>query len=146
MNITIKVRTDKLEAYIANMPRIAAAVEATARDIEADSKLSIKKTSGRFRRYKRGTGKKSRVHWSAPPYRAPNTDYGKLANSIRTRKKNQYTFEVRANAKYAIPVELGHRTRNGKFVAPRPFLVPSMRRHNRVLKDRVGRILGYRIW
>lgn len=146
MNLTVNINTRHLEKYINNLPRISAAIEATARDIEADAKVSIQRSSGQYRKYRRGKGKRARIHWSAPPNRAPNRDFGKLGNSIRAKSGGKYKYYVRANAKYAIPVELGHHMRNGKFVEPRPFLVPAMQRNHRPFRNRIRKIMGGFLW
>lgn len=106
-----------------------AAVETIVRDeafrIEAEVKLSIRARQSKYRPYKRGKGGK-RVHWSSAPGQPPNQDRGNLAGRIytkRTTKGGDISYEVRAPAAYAVPLEIGT-----KRMAARPFMGPVARR------------------
>jgi hypothetical protein len=90
-----------------------------AADVEGNAKHSITTDSGKFREYEKG-------HWSSPPGTSPNSDTGYLANSIIHYMVNRTTAEVSANAKYAVPLELGWTSKGGNTVPPRPFLEPAL--------------------
>lgn len=51
-------------------------------------------------------------------------DTGELSDSI-DYEVNGTTGTLFADAEHALPVEFGHRTRSGSFVAPRPYLRPA---------------------
>lgn len=52
-------------------------------------------------------------------------DTGRLRSSIKYTKTGPCKCSIGTNVKYARPIEFGHRTRNGKHVAARPFLFPA---------------------
>lgn len=51
-------------------------------------------------------------------------DTGRLRSSIKYTKTGPYSCKAGTNVKYAIPVEKGHVTRSGSFVAAQPFMFP----------------------
>lgn len=107
-----------LDSYQRNLGRLSQAVGKAAADVEGVAKDSILTDSGKYKQY--GT------HWSSPPGKAPNSDTGNLANSIGHRMIGATTAEVFANAKYAVPLELGWISKNGGTVPARPFMRPAV--------------------
>lgn len=69
----------------------------------------------------------------------------------RLRAGNRYVMtgpmscRVRNTVRYAIPVELGHRTRSGKTVAPSPFLFPGYLAGKKALQADLAKIAGLKI-
>ena len=127
MNVTVSLKTASLDAYKANLDKITLVVGKAAADVEANAKSSILTSSGQYRPYQRADDK---VHWSSPPGSAPNNDTGYLANSINhammlSRAKG-VTAIVKADAKYAIPLELGWTSKGGNTVPARPFMEPAL--------------------
>lgn len=57
--------------------------------------------------------------------RACPVDTGRLRSSIKYTKQDESSCTVGTPVKYALPVEMGHATRSGSFVAPRPYLRPA---------------------
>ena len=108
----------RLDSYQKNLGRLSQVVGKTAADVEGTAKDSILKTSGKYKQYGN--------HWSSPPGSPPNSDTGNLANSIGHRMIGTTTAEVYANAKYAVPLELGWTAKSGGTVPARPFLRPAV--------------------
>lgn len=52
-------------------------------------------------------------------------DTGRLRSSIKYTKISESSCVCKTPVKYALPVEMGHVTRSGSFVAPRPYLRPA---------------------
>ncbi len=131
------------------MDRVGDVVFATALAVESKAKVSIQRSSGRYkltvrrmigpvRRGKAGRGIK---HWSAPPGHPPNTDTGNLANSIRSKKITRYKSIVTCSVLYGLPLELGHHTKGGKFVAARPFMRPALESQRVNFQQRIAKVL-----
>ena len=119
MSITVSLKTVSLDRYKANLSKLSMVIYKAAADVEGNAKHSITTDSGKFREYDKG-------HWSSPPGTPPNSDTGYLANSIIHYMVNRTTAEVSANAKYAVPLELGWTSKGGNTVPPRPFLEPAL--------------------
>lgn len=51
-------------------------------------------------------------------------DTGRLRSSIKYTKVTESSCTCGTSVNYARPVEMGHVTRSGSFVAPRPYLQP----------------------
>ena len=119
MSITVSLKTTSIDRYKANLGTLTTIVGKAAADVEANAKHSITTDSGKYREYDKG-------HWSSPPGTPPNSDTGYLANSIIHYMVNRTTAEVSANAKYAVPLELGWTSKGGNTVPPRPFLEPAL--------------------
>ena len=119
MSVTVSLKTVSLDRYKANLGTLTTIVGKAAADVEATAKKSITTDSGKYREYDKG-------HWSSPPGTPPNSDTGYLANSIIHYMVNRTTAEVSANAKYAVPLELGWTSKGGNTVPPRPFLEPAL--------------------
>ena len=119
MSITISLKTTSIDRYKANLGKLSMVIYKAAGDVEGNAKHSITTDSGKFREYDKG-------HWSSPPGTPPNSDTGYLANSIIHYMVNRTTAEVSANAKYAVPLELGWTSKGGNTVPPRPFLEPAL--------------------
>lgn len=96
-------------------------VYATAEDIRDTAVKSIQTvSSGRVvKRSKQGGG--TYDHIAAAPGNAPNTDSGKLVESIATEKKDDAFYEVGTSLPYGNHLEVGT-----KKMLPRPWLVPAM--------------------
>lgn len=107
-----------LDSYQRNLGRLSQAVGKAAADVEGTAKDSILKDSGKYKQYG--------AHWSSPPGSPPNSDTGYLANSIGHRMIGATTAEVYANAKYAVPLELGWISASGGSVPARSFLRPAV--------------------
>lgn len=119
MSITVSLKTTSIDRYKANLGKLSMVIYKAAGDVEGNAKHSITTDSGKFREYDKG-------HWSSPPGTPPNSDTGYLANSIIHYMVNRTTAEVSANAKYAVPLELGWTSKGGNTVPPRPFLEPAL--------------------
>lgn len=72
----------------------------------------------------------------AAPFRT-----GELSNSIGYRMTGPTSGVLEATADHAMPVEMGHRTRSGSFVAARPYLRPSAEETFDFLVERIRRRL-----
>lgn len=127
MNVSVSLKTASLDAYKANLDKITLVVGKAAADVEANAKDSIVTSSGQYKEYKRG---ENRVHWSSPPGTPPNSDTGNLANSINhsmmASRATGVTALVKADAKYAVPLELGWTSKGGNTVPARPFMTPAL--------------------
>jgi len=119
IKMSVSLNTTGLDQYKRNLTKINKIVGKAAADVEGNAKSSIKKRSGRFRKY-------GKNHWSSPPGTPPNSDTGALANSIMHRMLTPVTAEVSVIAKYAVPLELGWTSKGGNTVPPRPFLDPAL--------------------
>ena len=119
MSITVSLKTTSIDRYKTNLSKLSMVIYKAAGDVEGNAKHSITTDSGKFREYDKG-------HWSSPPGTPPNSDTGYLANSIIHYMVNRTTAEVSANAKYAVPLELGWTSNGGNTVPPRPFLEPAL--------------------
>lgn len=127
MNVTVSLKTTGLDAYKANLGKITMIVGKAAADVEGNAKTSIAMSSGHYKEYKRGD---DRVHWSSPPGSPPNSDTGFLANSIthamQLDRSKGVSATVKADAKYAVPLELGWTSKGGNSVPARPFMEPAL--------------------
>ena len=127
MNVSVSLKTASLDAYKANLDKITLVVGKAAADVEANAKDSVATSSGQYKEYKRGEDK---VHWSSPPGTPPNSDTGNLANSINhsmmASRAQGVTALVKADAKYAVPLELGWTSKGGNTVPARPFMTPAL--------------------
>lgn len=132
--IEVKVDTTNLDKYIARFDRVNKAVSNAAGNVEAIAKQSILTRSTQYRKYKRG---RSRYHWSSEPGHPPNSDRGRLANSITHRRTSDSEYEVSAGAKYAIGLEIGT-----KRAAARPFMGPALDAVKPTLVAALKAILG----
>lgn len=56
-------------------------------------------------------------------------DTGNLRNSITHQMEGDRTVVIGTPVEYAPYVELGHHTTTGRFVAPRPYLLPALEEH-----------------
>lgn len=52
-------------------------------------------------------------------------DTGRLRASIQYAKTGEAACQVGTDVEYAMPVEMGHVTQSGSFVAARPYLFPA---------------------
>jgi phage gpG-like protein len=127
VNVSVSLKTASLDAYKANLDKITLVVGKAAADVEANAKDSILTNSGHYKEYKRG---KNKFHWSSIPGTPPNSDTGNLANSINhsmmASRAESVTALVKANAKYAVPLELGWTSKGGNTVPARPFMTPAL--------------------
>lgn len=129
MNVSVSLKTASLDAYKTNLDKITLVVGKAAADVEANAKDSILTNSGHYREYRSGKDNEI-IHWSSPPGTPPNSDTGNLANSINhsmmlSRAKG-VTALVKADAKYAVPLELGWTSKGGNTVPARPFMTPAL--------------------
>ena len=123
IKVSYSFKTTGLDSYRRNLSQLSVAVGNAAADIEGNAKDSIVMSSGRYKEY---PGRKEHPHFSSPPGTPPNSDTGNLANSIGHRMIGTTTAEVYANAKYAVPLELGWTAKSGGTVPARPFLRPAV--------------------
>jgi phage gpG-like protein len=119
VSVTVSLKTTSLDRYKANLGTISLIVGKAAADVEGNAKDSILKNSGNYKEYDKG-------HWSSPPGTPPNSDTGNLANSIGHRMAGRTSADIYANAKYAVPLELGWTSKGGNTVPARPFMEPAL--------------------
>lgn len=133
MNLQINLWWVPKHVFDAKFNDIERAVAKSARDCEADMRQSILARPTQYKPYIRaGRG----IHWSSFPGYPPNNDYGLLANTLKTKKIARGTYEVSANQPYAIDLEFGSAN-----AAPRPFMLPALRRQYKPLRDAIMQIL-----
>lgn len=120
MQVSVEVKTHQLDAYVRNLGTIEVILDKAANDIAGRAQRSIKMRQSRHMKYKRGK-RGRRVHWSSAPGYPPNSDTGKLVGSIKAKPIKPTEYYVVANAKYAIPLEIGTRR-----MAARPFMLPAV--------------------
>lgn len=69
---------------------------------------------------------------------------GVLRNSITHEPMDSKTEVIGTNVEYAPYVELGHRTRNGGYVNPKPYLEPAISenagKYQKVIQDVLSKI------
>ena len=129
MNVTVSLKTTGLDAYKANLGKITMIVGKAAADVEGNAKTSIAMSSGHYKPYK-SKRRDDSIHWSSPPGSPPNSDTGFLANSIthamQLDRSKGVSAIVKADAKYAVPLELGWTSKGGNSVPARPFMEPAL--------------------
>ena len=137
--IRIKAKLDDagLRRYRANLHQLERVVLATAHMIEGDAKQSILDRRSRGNEYQRG----DKIHYAAEPGNAPNSDSGNLAGSVLPVKKGKLSAEIGFGAEYAIPLELGWISKDGKHQGPFPFLRPAVDRHARVFAQAIAAVM-----
>jgi hypothetical protein len=121
--MSVSLKKVRLDSYQKNLRQLSVAVGNAAADIEGNAKQSIEMSSGQYKKY---PGRKEHPHYSSPPGTAPNSDTGILAGSIYNKMTGKTSAEVRVNAKYGIPLELGWMSKAGNHVPARPFLRPAV--------------------
>ena len=94
-------------------------VNRTAQNIRNAAVRSIQKPSGIGTYYKKYNP--DRMHIASAPGQPPNTDTGRLVNSLNVTRSGALTAEVLANVEYAAYLELGTR-----HMAARPFMTPAV--------------------
>lgn len=67
-------------------------------------------------------------------------DTGRLRSSIQYENKGLYKCICETTVEYAVPVEMGHHTRSGSWVAPQPFLGPAYEQAKAELMDKLKAI------
>lgn len=65
---------------------------------------------------------------------------GRLRASIQYKRIGLCEYEVGTNVNYALPVETGHVTKSGSFVAARPYLFPAFVKNSQKLLDECQKI------
>ena len=123
IKMSVSLKKVRLDSYQKNLRQLSVAVGNAAADIEGNAKQSIEMSSGQYKKY---PGRKEHPHYSSPPGTAPNSDTGILAGSIYNKMTGKTSAEVRVNAKYGIPLELGWMSKDGNHVPARPFLRPAV--------------------
>ncbi len=123
IKMSVSLKKVRLDSYQKNLRQLSVAVGTAAANIEGNAKDSIEMSSGQYRKY---PGRKEHPHYSSPPGTAPNSDTGILAGSIYNKMTGKTSAEVRVNAKYGIPLELGWMSKAGNHVPARPFLRPAV--------------------
>ena len=121
--MSFSLKKVRLDSYQKNLRQLSVAVGTAAANIEGNAKDSIEMSSGQYRKY---PGRKEHPHYSSPPGTAPNSDTGILAGSIYNKMIGKTSAEVRVDAKYGIPLELGWMSKAGNHVPARPFLRPAV--------------------
>lgn len=137
IRMNVSVRTDSLRTYIANYGLLAQVVSATAANIESEAKTSIRRRQSKGKPYERG----GKIHYAAEPGNPPNQDIGKLAGSMNHKMTGPTSAEVRAPAEYAIPLEIGWISKNGKHQGPFPFIVPAVKKHRAAFRMAVAAVM-----
>jgi len=138
IKMSVSLKKVRLDAYQRNLSALSVAVGNTAANIEGNAKDSIEMSSGQYRKY---SGRKEHPHYSSPPGSAPNSDTGILAGSIYNKMTGKTSAEVRVNAKYGIPLELGWTSKSGGTVPARPFLRPAVEKEAPAFQAAVKSIL-----
>ena len=123
IKMSVSLKKVRLDSYQRNLSQLSVAVGTAAANIEGNAKDSIEMSSGQYRKY---PGRKEHPHYSSPPGTAPNSDTGILAGSIYNKMTGKTSAEVRVDAKYGIPLELGWMSKAGNHVPARPFLRPAV--------------------
>ena len=123
IKMSFSLKKVRLDSYQKNLSQLSIAVGTAAANIEGNAKDSIEMSSGQYRKY---PGRKEHPHYSSPPGTAPNSDTGILAGSIYNKMTGKTSAEVRVDAKYGIPLELGWMSKAGNHVPARPFLRPAV--------------------
>ncbi len=123
IKMSFSLKKVRLDSYQKNLSQLSVAVGTAAANIEGNAKDSIEMSSGQYRKY---PGRKEHPHYSSPPGTAPNSDTGILAGSIYNKMTGKTSAEVRVDAKYGIPLELGWMSKAGNHVPARPFLRPAV--------------------
>ena len=138
--------------------RVARAINVGALEYHRAVAKSIRKRTGKYRKYKRG----GKTHWSSSPRRAPNSDRSNLVKNLKITMRassGRLGAEVISGAKYSAALEFGHRVsrRGGRrtsfvtapkvsqglsMVAPRPFMFPMLRKMNRQLVARISQAIN----
>jgi len=121
--MSVSLKKVRLDSYQKNLRQLSVAVGTAAANIEGNAKQSIEMSSGQYKKY---PGRKEHPHWSSPPGTPPNSDVGKLAGSIESKMTGKTSAEVKVNAKYGVPLELGWMSKSGNHVPARPFLRPAV--------------------
>ena len=137
IKIAMTVKIDGLRRYRDNLNSLEQVVMATAANIEGEAKKSILERSSKGNEYRHG----GKVHYSAEPGNAPNSDTGNLAGSILHRSLGKTTAEVATGAEYAIPLELGWISKDGAHQGPFQFMVPAVQKHSGPFKQAVAAIM-----
>jgi len=121
-------------------------INLAALDFQLNVRKTISKTTGRHRKYKRGKTQVAkglkRVHYSSSPGKPPNSDSGKLRESLSVTKASAFrtTAFVRAGgsgAKYAPFVERGTRR-----MKARPYFRPMLRKLTPQIVRRIERAIN----
>ena len=123
IKMSFSLKKVRLDSYQKNLRQLSVAVGTAAANIVGNAKDSIEMSSGQYRKY---PGRKEHPHYSSPPGTAPNSDTGILAGSIYNKMTGKTSAEVRVDAKYGIPLELGWMSKAGNHVPARPFLRPAV--------------------
>ena len=123
IKMSFSLKKVRLDSYQKNLRQLSIAVGTAAANIEGNAKDSIEMSSGQYRKY---PGRKEHPHYSSPPGTPPNSDTGILAGSIYNKMTGKTSAEVRVDAKYGIPLELGWMSKGGNHVPARPFLRPAV--------------------
>lgn len=92
---------------------------------EVESKAKQLMQGGRSGRTYRVPGTK-RTYTASAPGEPPAVVTGNLKNSIQTKREKMRVWAVLVSAEYAADLEYGHRTDEGGYVAPRPYLRPAV--------------------
>jgi len=126
MKISMTVKKNKFPEIAAAMQReTAKIVETSARRISAVVVARIMEGGKTGRIYPRPGGG---THQASAPGEYPATDYGALANSyasgVEPLNSQKTKWLVYTDKDYAAPLEYGHPTKSGSFVAARPHLTP----------------------
>ena len=138
IKMSFSLKKVRLDSYQKNLSQLSVAVGTAAANIEGNAKDSIEMSSGQYRKY---PGRKEHPHYSSPPGTAPNSDTGILAGSIYNKMTGKTSAEVRVDAKYGIPLELGWMSKAGNHVPARPFLRPAVEKESPAFQAAVKVIL-----
>ena len=138
IKMSFSLKKVRLDSYQKNLSQLSIAVGTAAANIEGNAKDSIEMSTGQYRKY---PGRKEHPHYSSPPGTAPNSDTGILAGSIYNKMTGKTSAEVRVDAKYGIPLELGWMSKAGNHVPARPFLRPAVEKESPAFQAAVKVIL-----
>ena len=138
IKMSFSLKKVRLDSYQKNLRQLSVAVGTAAANIEGNAKDSIETNSGQYKEY---YGRGEHPHWSSPPGTPPNSDLGKLAGSIESKMTGKTSAEVKVNAKYGVPLELGWMSKAGNHVPARPFLRPAVEKEAPAFQAAVKSIL-----
>ncbi len=93
---------------------------------EAESKTKQLMQGGRTGRVYPVPGSPGRTYTASAPGEAPAVVTGMLKSSIQAKREKNRVWAVLVSAEYAADLEYGHRTDEGGYVAPRPYLRPAV--------------------
>jgi len=117
-------RLDRIGGEVAQ--QVADQVSKGALRIQNDMRRAVQKGPATGRTYTHG----GVSHRASAPGEAPASDSGNLASHINHIFKDRFTAEVGAiGVPYAARLEFGGKDSKGRYIAPRPYLRPALKKN-----------------